>query len=302
MEVVVQQRSWPVLNALTIDVEDYFHTEAMACAAPRTEWAGMELRVERSTWRLLELLDRHKVHSTMFFLGWVAERCPELVKAAADHGHEIACHSYWHRPVYRLTQDEFREDTRRAKDVIESSSGRRVTGYRAPSFSILSGMNWAREILTEEGFLYSSSSHPIRHDLYNDPRASRLPYQSSCGLWEIPITTWRILGRNLPVGGGAYLRILPLQYVLGGLQRVAASGEAMMVYLHPWEIDHCQPELQVGLKSRMRQYIGLKGMERRLEMLIERHSFDTVARAYAIHQDGAQYGSRVTHEFAGACV
>lgn len=287
-----------MLHAFTIDVEDYFHTEAMASAAPRARWESMELRVERSTWRLLEILDQHKVHATLFFLGWVAERCPKLVEAAAASGHETACHSYWHRPVYRLTPEEFREDTRRARDVIESCSGRPVKGYRAPSFSILSGMDWAREILAEEGFLYSSSSHPIRHDLYNDPNASRIPYQSSCGLWELPITTWRIFGRNLPVGGGAYLRILPLQYVMGGLQKVAASGEAMMVYLHPWEIDPGQPAMKVGLKSRLRQYTGLKGMEHRLERLMEKYSFDTVARVYGIQQNRAQPSAGFTQQLA----
>ena len=272
-----------MLNALTIDVEDYFQTEAMTSAAPRTSWGGISLRVERNTWRLLELLDRQGAHATLFFLGWVAERCPQLVSAAVLAGHEVACHSYWHRPVHRMTRAEFREDTRRAKDVIESCSGHRVTGYRAPSFSILSGMDWATEILTEEGFVYSSSSHPIFHDLYNDPDASRVPYRTPCGLWELPITTWRAFGRNLPVGGGAYLRILPFQYVLGGLNRVAASGETLMMYLHPWEIDPDQPKMMVGWRSRLRQYTGLNRMECRLEQLIEKFPFGTISQAYGIH-------------------
>ena len=277
-----------MLNALTIDVEDYFQTEAMTSAAPCHTWESIDPRVERNTWRLLELLDQHQVKATLFFLGWVAQRYPQLVSAAAANGHEVACHSYWHRPVHRLTPDEFREDTRRAKDVIECYSGRSVTGYRAPSFSILSGMQWAREILAEEGFVYSSSSHPIRHDFYNDPDAPRLPHRTPSGLWELPITTWRVLGRNLPVGGGAYLRILPFPYVLTGLRQTAAAGETMMIYLHPWEIDPDQPRMMVGLKSRLRQYIGLKGMESRLEGLIERYSFGTVSKAYGIHMSGTQ--------------
>jgi len=278
-----------VLNALSIDVEDYFQTEAMSSAAPRFDWEDLNLRVERNTWRLLELFDQHHVRSTMFFLGWVAERYPQLVAAAAAHGHEVACHSYWHRPLYRLTPDEFRDDTRRAKDAIEYASGVRVTGYRAPSFSILSGMDWATKILVEEGFTYSSSSHPIRHDFYNDPNAPRVPHQSPSGLWELPITTWRVLGRNLPVGGGAYLRILPLQYVLSGLHQVAASGERMIIYLHPWEIDPDQPRLSVSLKSRLRQYIGLGNMERRLEKLLDRYTFGTISEAYGgIDKDIAQ--------------
>jgi polysaccharide deacetylase family protein (PEP-CTERM system associated) len=291
-----------VLHALTIDVEDYFQTEAMTGAAPCADWGAMSPRVEWNTWRLLDLLDRHRVRATLFFLGWVAERFPQLVVAAAARGHEVACHSYWHRPVYRLTHDEFREDTRRAKDVIESCSGQCVTGYRAPSFSILSGMDWAREILAEEGFLYSSSSHPIKHDLYSDPDASRLPNRSRSGLWELPITTWRFLGRNLPVGGGAYLRILPLPYVLGGLQRVAASGETMMIYLHPWEIDPGQPRMRVGLKSRLRQYVGLEGMEGRLETLVERFPFGTVSKAYGTHLGASQASAGYTQVPAGICV
>ena len=291
-----------MLNALTIDVEDYFQTEAMASAAPCAAWGAIGLRVERSTWRLMELLDRHQVRATMFFLGWVAERCPQLVAAAAANGHEVACHSYWHRPVYRLTQDQFREDTRRAKDVIESCSGQCVMGYRAPSFSILSAMDWAREILAEEGFIYSSSSHPIRHDFYNDPEASRLPYRSRTGIWELPITTWRLLGRNLPVGGGAFLRILPLPYVLGGLQQVAAAGETLMIYLHPWEIDPEQPRLAVGLKSRLRQYIGLEGMERRLECLVERFPFGTISKAYGIQVSSTQSSAGCELLPVGTCV
>jgi len=291
-----------VLNALTIDVEDYFQTEAMSSMAHRAHWDSFSPRIEHSTWRLLELLDRHQVRATMFFLGWVAERYPQLAIAAAAHGHEVACHSYWHRPVFRLTQEEFREDTRRAKDVIESCIGSSVTGYRAPCFSILGEMDWAREILADEGFVYSSSSHPIRHDLYGDANALRLPHRSRCGLWELPITTWRILGRNLPVGGGAYLRILPFPYVRGGLNQVAASGETMMIYLHPWEIDPDQPKMGVGLKSRLRQYTGLQGMERRLEKLIASHPFGTIAKAYGTCMSGAPLGPGHSLIPAGVCV
>ena len=290
-----------MLNALTIDVEDYFQTEAMASVAHREDWEGLSSRIEHNTWRLLELLDRHQVRSTMFFLGWIADRYPQLVRDVAARGHEVACHSYWHRPVFRLTAEEFRADTRRAKDVIENCIGRSVIGYRAPCFSILGGMDWAREILTEEGFVYSSSSHPIRHKLCDDPNASRLPYRTCSGLWEFPITTWRILGRNLPVGGGAYLRILPFQYVSGGLQQVARSGETMMVYLHPWEIDPGQPNIGAGLKSRLRQYIGLRGMESRLERLIGRHPFGTIAKAYEAHISGMSNGLERTQYAAGGC-
>lgn len=271
-----------MLNALTIDVEDYFHTEAMSGVVAYSEWPGMELRVERSTRRLLELLERRGVTATLFFLGWVAERCPQLVRDAAAAGHEIGCHSYRHRPVFRLSPEEFREDTHRAKSVLETIVGRRVEGYRAPSFSLLQNMEWARRILVEEGFIYSSSSHPIRHDVYGDRMGQRAPYRDSSGLLELPVTTWRILGQNLPVGGGAYLRILPEVYSRIGLRSVASAGKPLMIYLHPWEIDEHQPRLQAGWRSRMRQYTGLTSMLGRLEKLLDRYSFGTVARVYRV--------------------
>ena len=276
------------MNALTIDVEDYFHTEAMSTAAPAARWQSMSLRVESSTGQLLELLEAKGVRATLFFLGWVAERCPQLVKAAWQAGHEIGCHSYWHRPVYRLSPSEFRDDTRRAKGILESLTGHRVAGYRAPSFSILQGMDWARQILVEEGFAYSSSSHPIHHDIYGDHAGQRSPYQCANGLWELPITTWRLLGHNLPVGGGAYLRILPSSYVFFGLRQVAASGAPLMIYLHPWEMDDRQPRLCAGWKSRVRQYTGLKRMQPRLEKLLDRYEFSTVAQAYGMTQGGTK--------------
>jgi len=269
-----------VPHALSIDIEDYFQTEAMSSAVPREEWGTAELRVERSTWRLLEMFERRKIHTTMFFLGWVADRCPGLVRAAASYGHEVACHSYWHRTVYSLSPTMFREDTIRAKGAIESVTGQAIIGYRAPSFSILENMEWATDILAESGFQYSSSTHPILHDTYSNPNANRLPHQTRSGIWEIPITTWPIFGSNLPVGGGAYLRILPSQYVLTGLKQVADKGETLMIYLHPWEIDFDQPKLSASRKSQARQYIGLNHMERRLERLIDRYTFSSIASAF----------------------
>jgi polysaccharide deacetylase family protein (PEP-CTERM system associated) len=269
-----------MLNALTVDVEDYFHTEAMTRVAPPKTWERMPRRVEHNTRRLFELFERHQVRATMFFLGWVAERCPALVREAVERGHEVACHSYWHRPVYGLTPDEFRADTSLAKDVIESAAGRRVYGYRAPSFSIRQGMEWATDILAELGFTYDSSTNPIRHDNYNNPHAPRLPHRHSSGLLEIPVTTWRVHNTNLPVGGGAYLRILPFTYMQMGLSRAAAAGERIMLYLHPWEIDPTQPRLGAPLKSRLRQYIGLGRMQRRLECLLRAYRFAPVAEAF----------------------
>lgn len=270
-----------MLNAVTVDVEDYFHTAAMASVAPADCWSTMELRVERSTWKLLETFDRHRTRATFFFLGWVADRCPALVAAAAAAGHEIGCHGYWHRPVGGFSAQAFRDDTLRAKQAVESAAGVPVLGYRAPNFSILPGMEWAREILLELGFLYSSSVHPVRHDLFDNPTAPRLSYRSASGLLELPISTWRLWGRNLPVGGGAYLRILPFSFVKAGLKAAHRQGSPLMVYLHPWEIDDEQPRLPAGWKSKLRQYTGLQRMLGRLEELLDTFHFASVAEAYA---------------------
>lgn len=269
-------------NALTVDVEDYFHTEAMSKTAPREFWDSMESRVERNTWVLLELFERHEVRTTMFFLGWVAERFPQLVKAAVAAGHEPGCHSYWHRPVCRLSPAEFREDTIRSKELIEAAGCKRVKGYRAPSFSLLSGMDWAYDVLTDLGFDYSSSCHPIPHDMFSNADAPRLPYRSKSGLLEIPITTWNIWNWNFPVGGGAYLRILPFSLVKAGLRHAHLAGETLMLYLHPWEIDTEQPRLSVGIKSRLRQYTGLGRTTDRLEHLLSLYRFVPADEAFGV--------------------
>jgi len=266
------------LNILTVDVEDYFHTEAMAFAVPRDYWDQMTPRVEQNTHKLFEVLERRRVRTTMFFLGWVADRFPQLVAEAVALGHEVACHSYWHRPVYRLSREEFREDTKRAKDAIESAAGQQIIGYRAPSFSIVQGMDWATDILAELEFKYDSSCNPIRHDIYNNPHAPRTPHQLRSGILEIPISTLRVFGTNFPFGGGAYLRVLPLVYMKTGLHLTARSGEPLVLYLHPWEIDPDQPRLPVHLKSRLRQYLGLSGMLARLEWLLETYSFAPTAQ------------------------
>lgn len=272
----------PVLNAMTVDVEDYFHTEAMSTVVAREQWGEMPSRVQASTERLLDLFARHKVRATFFFLGWVAERFPELVKLAAQQGHEIACHSYWHRPVFRLTPEEFREDTLRAKDVIETASGRPVQGYRAPSFSMTPGTEWAQEILGTLGFTYDSSVNPIRHDFYSNADAPRTPYALAPGVTELPIATTQFAGNRWPCGGGAYLRAFPLAYFRWSLRRLN-QREAMpaMMYLHPWEVDAEQPRLPAPIKARLRQYLGLKRMQPNLESLLRQFSFAPVETAFA---------------------
>ncbi|HUS18592.1 MAG TPA: XrtA system polysaccharide deacetylase [Terriglobales bacterium] len=270
-----------VMNALTIDVEDYFHTEAASGAVSRDQWPHQPTRVEASTLQLLQMFDRHSVKATLFILGWVAERFPALIRQAADAGHEIACHSYWHRAIFRLTPDEFREDTKRAKAAIEDAAGTGLAGYRAPSFSMVSGTEWALDILAELGFLYDSSVNPIRHDFYGNASAPRQPHKVAGGaLWELPIATVRVAGQNLPMGGGAYLRIFPLRYMQWGLKQLREEGSVAMFYLHPWEIDPEQPRLPLGMKSRLRQYTNLRQTQSKLESLLSEFSFGPAIAAY----------------------
>lgn len=264
-------------NAISVDVEDYFQVEAFAGQISRSAWPAFPSRVRQNTERVLRLFERHGVRGTFFILGWVAEREPGLVRQIAAAGHEIACHSYAHRQVFRLTRAEFRDDVRRAKAVIEDAAGSPVYGYRAPTFSILRRSLWALEILAEEGFLYDSSIFPVRHDLYGFPGAPRQMHRRELGnaksLIELPMSTFSFMGQNLPVGGGGWLRILPLAYTKWGIRRLHARGASLVVYFHPWELDPQQPRIAARWKSKLRHYTGLKRMEKRLDSLLNSFSF-----------------------------
>jgi polysaccharide deacetylase family protein (PEP-CTERM system associated) len=280
-------------NAISVDVEDYFHTEAMSSAAPRSGWERFPSRVEGSTSALLDLFARFDVKGTFFFLGWVAQRFPQLVQRVHDIGHEVGCHSYWHQPVFRMTASQFQEDTYRAKSVIEEITGAAVNGYRAPNFSINSSVPWAYPILEDLGFQYDSSVYPVRHGLYGNHRAQRFPYMASSRLMEIPIATWRTFRQNVPVGGGAYLRILPYALVKRGVRAINTNDEAPAVlYLHPWEIDEHQPRLQVSWKSRIRQYTGLGRMTIKLERLLRQFKFARIDEAIYLPELGRIKGAR----------
>jgi polysaccharide deacetylase family protein (PEP-CTERM system associated) len=260
-------------DVLSVDVEDYYHVEAFADRIKPETWSQFSSRVADNTRRVLELLGRSGARATFFLLGWVAEREPNLVREIASAGHEVACHSYLHRPVWRLKPEEFREDTRRARAAIEEAAGQKVMGYRAPTFSIVRKSLWALEILAEEAFLYDSSIFPIRHDLYGLPEAPRFPFRWECGkgqsIYELPLATVRVLGYNLPVGGGGYLRILPLWYTRWALRRIRQKdGQPAVVYFHPWEIDPGQPRLPGKWKSRLRHYSNLQRMEERIRKLL----------------------------------
>ncbi len=259
-------------NVLSVDVEDYFHVEAFSDIVDRGQWSSYPCRVENNTRQLMDLLDECGVRGTFFILGWVAERYPALVREIVARGHEPACHSYWHRPIFRLNPQEFRDDTRLAKDVIEQAAGARIEGYRAPSFSVTARSLWAVQILVELGFTFDSSVFPIHHDTYGMPDAPRTPFQMATpagSLTEYPLTTFHLPRLpNLPVGGGGYLRILPLWYTRLGLHRARSENLPLIAYIHPWEIDPLQPMLAGRWKSRLRHYTNLDKTTARLRELL----------------------------------
>ena len=266
------------LNALSVDVEEHFHVEAFAGVVKPADWPGLPSRVVANTQRTLELFARYGAKATFFLVGWVAERHPDLVKEIVAAGHEVGCHSYWHRAISRITPEQFREDTRRAVGVIEQAASAQVRGYRAPTFSISTKTLWALEILAEEGFLYDSSVFPVRHDLYGMPDAPRFFFQwclpDGRSLYEMPMTTVRVWGRNWPASGGGWLRILPLAYTRWALGRVIGREQRpVILYFHPWEIDREQPRMNGPLKSRLRHYTNLSAMESRLGAILSDHRF-----------------------------
>jgi polysaccharide deacetylase family protein (PEP-CTERM system associated) len=274
------------VRILSVDVEDYFHVEAFSDVVDRSQWGRFESRVEVNTRRMLDLVDGADATATFFVLGWVAERHPKLLKEIVARGHELACHSHWHRLVHTLSREAFAEDTRVAKDCIEQAAGVRVIGYRAPTFSITTRSLWALEVLAACGFVYDSSIFPIRHDLYGMPDAPRMPFRVSTpagDLLEFPITTFRIPGGpNLPVGGGGFLRLLPLAYTRFGLRRAAAENLPIIVYVHPWELDAGQPPIAGRLRSRIRHYTGLSQTAKRLQSILAGGRFTSFRDSGAI--------------------
>lgn len=270
----------PVINAMSIDVEEGFHVSVFDGIVPRSRWDQMGTRVVPNTTRLLDLFDEFKVRSTFFVLGWVGERHPDLVKTIARRGHEIASHGYAHRLIYDQTPAAFRDDVRRAKRVLEDAAGRRVAGYRAPSYSITPRSLWALDILLEEGYSYDSSIFPIRHDRYGIPISGRHVYsieRNGGTLFEVPGSTTRLGRLNLPIAGGGYFRILPYWWTRWGIARVnQVERRPAVFYLHPWEIDPDQPRLKAGHVSMFRHYRNLEDTENRLRRLLTDFRFDTV--------------------------
>jgi polysaccharide deacetylase family protein (PEP-CTERM system associated) len=263
---------------MTVDVEDWFHVQALSSVIPRKSWPEREYRVVANTRRFLELFAAHGVKATFFVLGWVAERSPELVREIAAAGHEIGCHGLSHRLVYTQTPAEFREETRRSKALIEDAAGVAVAGYRAATYSITRRSLWALDVLIDAGFSYDSSIFPVRHDVYGIPDAPTAPgrIQAPSGreIVEFPLTTARYFGQRLPVSGGGYFRLLPYWLNRAGLAQVnQKAGQPFVFYLHPWEIDAEQPRVRPGLLSRVRHYTNLSRVEGRLRRLMGEFRF-----------------------------
>jgi polysaccharide deacetylase family protein (PEP-CTERM system associated) len=273
-----------LLNALTIDVEDYYHVTGFEGRVDRARWDEYPSRVGPNTRRLLDLLAAAGVRATFFVLGWVAERQPALVRAIRRAGHEVGCHGYWHRLVYDQTPDEFRADLCRARDVLQDVLGEKVNAYRAPSFSITARSVWALDVLLEEGFAFDSSIYPTHHDRYGMPGAPLVPHRlarAAGDLWEFPPPVWPVLGYPLPVGGGGYFRLYPYALTRHGLRAINASGRPFAVYLHPWEIDPDQPRLAARGPRAFRHYVGLRRTEGRLVRLLSDFAFGTLSEALA---------------------
>jgi polysaccharide deacetylase family protein (PEP-CTERM system associated) len=272
----------PMLNALTIDVEDYYHVSAFDRCLSRRQWDDLPTRVGENTRRLLDRLAEAGVCGTFFVLGWVAERQPDLIRAIHAAGHEIGCHGYAHRLIYEQTPPQFRADLRQARLLLEDIIGERVVAYRAPSFSITKRSLWALDILVEEGFLFDSSIYPTHHDRYGIAGTLLHPHRIACAggsLWEFPPPVWRLMTYPLPIGGGGYFRLYPYELTRCGLRAINAAGRPFAVYVHPWEFDPEQPRLRPGMVRAFRHYVGLGRTEGRLLRLLKDFRFGTLTEA-----------------------
>ncbi|MBF0131565.1 MAG: DUF3473 domain-containing protein [Magnetococcales bacterium] len=279
----------PIMNAFTVDVEDYFHVALFEKHVSCDRWSTMEHRVERNTDRILEMMAQRDIHGTFFVLGWIAERYPALVRRISDQGHEIASHGMHHIRVTLQSPEVFFQDVQECKHKLEDICGQPVRGYRASTYSIGRDNLWALDVLKKAGYRYSSSIYPIRHDLYGWPDAPRFAFyprrdeNKGDGLLEIPISTLEWLGRRIPCGGGGYFRLYPLAFSIWALRHLnKKEGESAVFYLHPWELDPGQPRLPgLPMKVRFRHYLNLEKMDARLHCLLDSLRWDRMDRVFA---------------------
>ncbi len=280
------------MNALTVDVEDYYHVLAFSRVIPQEDWDSYPSRVAMNTYRLLEILARQGARATFFVLGWVARRYPKLVVDISKAGHKVGCHGYAHQPIYSGSPLDFRKDLRNAKQTLEDVLGLAIKSYRAPSYSIVSRTLWALEILGEEGIDYDSSIVPVIHDHYGLPGAPRFPHLKdlACGrtLREFPPSTLRLWGCNVPVAGGGYFRLFPYSFTAWAIRRInQVERQPAMVYLHPWEIDPEQPRIPASWRSRFRHYQNLESTEKKFVKLLQDFSWAPMEEVWSDRMDGA---------------
>lgn len=274
-----------MIHHFTVDVEEYFHPTAIARHYPMSEWDRLERRSPRVIERLLELLDEREAKGTFFIVGWLAEKEPAMVRAISDAGHEIASHGHEHELVARLGPDGLRSSLRQSREVLEDISGQEVLGYRAPSFSIVPGLEWAFDALLEAGYRYDASLFPVsQHPTYGYPDAEPDPHwidRPGGRLAEFPATTASVLGRTLPASGGAYFRLLPPGLVRRGLRQAAERGQPGMFYIHPWELDDWAPDVDAPRLQMLRTFAGRRGTWRRMERLLSRSRFGRIDQTLA---------------------
>lgn len=272
------------LNAMTVDVEDYFQVSAFEGVIDKKDWDSVSLRVGDNTHRLLDLFAEHDVKSTFFTLGWVAKRCPDVIKRIVDEGHELASHGLAHQRATTMSRDEFRADVSQSKAILEDIGGVAIKGYRAPSFSVNDDNTWVYDVIKELGFVYSSSTYPIEHDLYGVPHWPRFKYERKEGIIEIPIPTVRKNNVNTGIGGGGYFRLYPYWLSRKRITRFMDEESApYSFYFHPWEIDADQPRFEnAPWKSKFRHYVNLSRMEGKLVQLLKDFRWGTMLQAYDI--------------------
>ncbi len=273
-----------VRNALSVDVEDWFHVGAFENVIRREDWPALDCRVERNSDFILQMFDDAGVKGTFFTLGWVAERYPALMRRIVDQGHEVASHGYDHKRVFTMQPADFAADLAKTRSLLEDVTGQAVTGYRAPSFSIDKRTPWAHEVLGEAGYAYSSSVAPVVHDHYGWPEAPRFAFRpkGAGSLLELPVTTARFAGRTLAAGGGGFFRMLPYAFSRWAIRQVNAQARPAILYFHPWEIDPGQPRVaNAPLRSRLRHYTNLSVMADKLRRLIKDFEWTTVAQVAA---------------------
>jgi polysaccharide deacetylase family protein (PEP-CTERM system associated) len=274
--------SGEMLNAMTVDVEDYYQVSAFAKQVTKADWEGFESRVEGNTHRILDIFDENGFKATFFVLGWIAERHPELIREISNRGHEVASHGYSHDLIYRQTPEIFRDETSRSKQVLEDIVGLPVKGYRAASYSITRQSLWALDILCDLGFVYDSSIFPIMHDRYGIPGAKTVPHQyeteNNQRIIEYPLSTVGLGRKRFPISGGGYFRLFPYWLTKAGLGRVNGKDRVPFIfYMHPWEIDEGQPRIKSSRLSEFRHYNNIDKFETRLRRLIRDFRFTTVS-------------------------